>query len=176
MVLCSVLSVIVVAILYILSENFLCYLWWNICKATGMKTDFLQSANSCYYSINHYSSCLVGSLLISALVIFPALSAMHYYIRRSLVLQRFVQSYYRLLYYCSYWFIVHSGRYASDSTIVAIDIVAFMISCAAGKLAGGRAWNLKNVWFCFAILLITGCSNKKARTEKVSTIQIRLKK
>ncbi|MCR5481222.1 MAG: metal ABC transporter permease [Clostridia bacterium] len=78
---------------------------------------------------------LVGSLLISALVIFPALSAMRLF--RS----------FRAVTVCSAVLSVIcalSGIIVSilagtpvGSTIVAVDVAAFAVCCLAGKMAGG---------------------------------------
>ena len=115
--LCSVLSVIVVA--------------------TGMKTDFYNLLIAVITAVIIVLAMnLVGSLLISALVIFPALSAMRVYKTFFNVTICSVI----LSVICAVIGILLSILAGTPvgSTIVAIDIVAFMVSCAIGKI-GGRS-------------------------------------
>ena len=104
-VLCSILSVAVVVVFVTFYHKIFCVTFdETFAKATGMKTDFYNLLIAIITAVIIVLAMnLVGSLLISALVIFPALSAMRV-----------------------------------GSTIVATDIVAFMASCAIGKVAGGR--------------------------------------
>lgn len=77
---------------------------------------------------------LVGSLLISALVIFPALSAMHLCKNfRAVTICSAVLS-----VSCAFVGIVASVLAGTPvgSTIVAVDMVAFGLCCLAGKLLG----------------------------------------
>ena len=138
-VLCSVLSVIVVAIFIIFYQKILCVTFdETFAKATGMKTDFYNLLIAVITAVIIVLAMnLVGSLLISALVIFPALSAMRVYKTFfSVTICSVVLS-----VLCAVIGILLSILAGTPvgSTIVAIDIVAFMISCAVGKVAGGRA-------------------------------------
>lgn len=138
-VLCSVLSVIVVAIFIIFYQKIFCVTFdETFAKATGMKTDFYNLLIAVITAVIIVLAMnLVGSLLISALVIFPALSAMRVYKTFfSVTICSVVLS-----VLCAVIGILLSILVGTPvgSTIVAIDIVAFMISCAVGKVAGGRA-------------------------------------
>lgn len=138
-VLCSVLSVIVVVIFIIFYQKIFCVTFdETFAKATGMKTDFYNLLIAVITAVIIVLAMnLVGSLLISALVIFPALSAMCVYKTFfSVTICSVVLS-----VLCAVIGILLSILAGTPvgSTIVAIDIVAFMISCAVGKVAGGRA-------------------------------------
>ena len=138
-VLCSVLSVIVVVIFIIFYQKIFCVTFdETFAKATGMKTDFYTLLIAVITAVIIVLAMnLVGSLLISALVIFPALSAMRVYKTFfSVTICSVVLS-----VLCAVIGILLSILAGTPvgSTIVAIDIVAFMISCAVGKVAGGRA-------------------------------------
>ncbi len=138
-VLCSVLSVIVVVVFIMFYQKIFCITFdESFAKATGMKTDFYNLLIAVITAVIIVLAMnLVGSLLISALVIFPALSAMRVY-----------KTFFRvticsvvLSVFCAIIGILLSILAGTPvgSTIVAIDIVAFMISCVVGKMAGGRA-------------------------------------
>ena len=106
-------------------------------KATGMKTDFYNLLIAVITAVIIVLAMnLVGSLLISALVIFPALSAMRVYKTFFNVTICSVI----LSVICAVIGILLSILAGTPvgSTIVAIDIVAFMVSCAIGKI-GGRS-------------------------------------
>ena len=138
-VLCSVLSVIVVVVFIMFYQKIFCVTFdESFAKATGMKTNFYNLLIAVITAVIIVLAMnLVGSLLISALVIFPALSAMRVY-----------KTFFRvticsvvLSVFCAIIGILLSILAGTPvgSTIVAIDIVAFMISCVVGKMAGGRA-------------------------------------
>ena len=78
---------------------------------------------------------LVGSLLISALVIFPALSAMRLF--KSFLSVTICSA--ALSVICSFSGIIISILAGTPvgSTIVAVDVAAFAICCAAGRITGG---------------------------------------
>ena len=80
-VLCSVLSVIVVVVFVIFYYKIFCVTFdETFAKATGMKTNFYNLLIAVITAVIIVLAMnLVGSLLISALVIFPALSAMRVY-------------------------------------------------------------------------------------------------
>jgi zinc transport system permease protein len=80
---------------------------------------------------------LVGSLLISALVIFPALSAMRLFNNfKSVTVFSAIFS-----VICAFLGIVISILAGTPvgSTIVAVDVAGFIICCAAGMITGGAA-------------------------------------
>ena len=138
-VLCSVLSVIVVVVFIMFYQKIFCVTFdETFAKATGMKTDFYNLLIAVITAVIIVLAMnLVGSLLISALVIFPALSAMRVYKTFfSVTICSAVLS-----VFCAVIGILLSILAGTPvgSTIVAIDIAAFMISCAVGKVAGGRA-------------------------------------
>ena len=137
-VLCSVLSVIVVAIFIIFYQKIFCVTFdETFAKATGMKTDFYNLLIAIITAVIIVLAMnLVGSLLISALVIFPALSAMRVYKTFFGVTVCSVV----LSVICAVIGILLSILAGTPvgSTIVATDMVAFMASCAIGKVAGGR--------------------------------------
>ena len=137
-VLCSVLSVIVVGVFMIFYQKIFCVTFdETFAKATGMKTDFYNLLIAVITAVIIVLAMnLVGSLLISALVIFPALSAMRVYKTFfSVTLCSVVLS-----VICAVLGMLLSILAGTPvgSTIVATDIVAFMASCAVGKIAGGE--------------------------------------
>ena len=80
---------------------------------------------------------LVGSLLISALVIFPALSAMRvYHSFRSVTICSAVLSVFCAV--CGILLSILAGT-PVGSTIVAVDIAAFGLFTLAGRLKGGAS-------------------------------------
>ena len=135
-VLCSVLSVIVVVVIFYY-KIFCVTFDETFAKATGMKTDFYNLLIAVITAVIIVLAMnLVGSLLISALVIFPALSAMRVYKTFfSVTICSVILS-----VVCAVVGILLSILAGTPvgSTIVAIDIVAFMVSCAIGKI-GGRS-------------------------------------
>lgn len=138
-VLCSVLSVIVVVAFMMFYQKIFCVTFdETFAKATGMKTDFYNLLIAVITAVIIVLAMnLVGSLLISALVIFPALSAMRVYKTFfSVTICSVVLS-----VICAVIGILLSILAGTPvgSTIVAIDIAAFAVSCAVGKIAGGRA-------------------------------------
>lgn len=136
-VLCSVLSVIVVAVFVIFYQKIFCVTFdETFAKATGMKTDFYNLLIAIITAVIIVLAMnLVGSLLISALVIFPALSAMRVYKTFFGVTVCSVV----LSVFCAVMGILISILAGTPvgSTIVAADIAAFMISCVVGKAMGG---------------------------------------
>lgn len=137
-VLCSILSVAVVVVFVTFYHKIFCVTFDEIfAKATGMKTDFYNLLIAIITAVIIVLAMnLVGSLLISALVIFPALSAMRVYKTFFGVTVCSVV----LSVICAVIGILLSILAGTPvgSTIVATDIVAFMASCAIGKVAGGR--------------------------------------
>ena len=137
-VLCSILSVLVVTVYVAFYHKIFCVTFdETFAKATGMKTDFYNLLIAIITAIIIVLAMnLVGSLLISALVIFPALSAMRVYKTfRGVTVSSVVLS-----VLCAVIGILVSILAGTPvgSTIVATDIVAFMVSCVIGKFTGGR--------------------------------------
>lgn len=134
--LCCVLSVMVLVLFILFYHKIFCVTFdETFAKATGMNTDFYNLLIAVITAVIIVLAMnLVGSLLISALVIFPALSAMR-------IFRTFFQ-----VTVCSVCISVVCavvGILLSilagtpvGSTIVAADIAAFLISCAVEKIGG----------------------------------------
>ena len=132
--LCCVLSVLVVAVFVVCYHKIFCVTFdETFAKATGINTDFYNLLIAVVTAVIIVLAMnLVGSLLISALVIFPALSAMRMF-------RTFCQV--TVCSVCLSVFCAVAGILLSilagtpvGSTIVAADIVAFAVSSIAGKL------------------------------------------
>ena len=108
----------------------------NFAKATGMKVDGYQLLIATVIAVIIVLAMnLVGSLLISALVIFPALSAMRMFGNfKAVTICSAVLS-----VCCAFFGIVISVLAGTPvgSTIVAVDVAVFFIACALGKVLGG---------------------------------------
>ena len=145
--LCVVVSVIVVALftvfyhkifavgLYLFCYNkvFAVTFDENFAKATGTRTDMYNLLIAVITAVIIVLAMnLVGSLLISALIIFPALSAMRIYKRFSAVI--ICSAILSVL--CAFLGIIVSilGGTPVGSTIVAVDIAAFLVTSLVGKL------------------------------------------
>ena len=105
----------------------------NFAKATGTQTDVYNLLIAVITAVIIVLAMnLVGSLLISALIIFPALSAMRIYKRFSAVIICSAI----LSVVCAFLGIIISilGGTPVGSTIVAVDIVAFLVTSLVGKL------------------------------------------
>ena len=137
--LCAGLSVVVVAVfLLYYNKIFAVTFDENFAKAVGTKADLYNLLLAVIVAVVIVLAMnLVGSLLISALVIFPALSAMR-------VFQNF-----RSVTVCSAVLSVNCAALGIlisilagtpvGSTIVAMDILAFLICSALGRARGGEA-------------------------------------
>lgn len=134
--LCVVVSVIVVAIfVFLYNRIFAVTFDENFARATGLKAGAYNNLIAIITAVIIVLAMnLVGSLLISALVIFPALSAM-----------RVVRNFKGVVIYaavmsvlCAVVGIVLSILFSTPvgSTIVAADIVMFLVNCLVGKIAG----------------------------------------
>lgn len=132
--LCSILSLAVVT-LFILFYNRIFAVTFdeNFAKATGMKADVYNLLIAVVTAVIIVLAMnLVGSLLISALIIFPALSAM-----------RMIRSY-KGVVICSAVvsvFCALTGLLLSilcstpvGATIVAVEIIVFFLCCGIGKI------------------------------------------
>ncbi len=134
--LCVVMSVVVVAVFVVLYNRIFAVTFdENFAKATGVKTNLYNTLIAVITAVIIVLAMnLVGSLLISALIIFPALSAM-----------RVVQNFKGVVIYstvisvfCALFGIVVSILFSTPvgSTIVAADIVMFGVNCLVGKILG----------------------------------------
>lgn len=136
--LCVVLSVIVVIFFILFYHKIFCVTFdETFAKATGIHADRYNLMIAVIIAVIIVLAMnLVGSLLISALVIFPALSAMRIFKTFFGVTVCSVI----LSVICAILGILVSILAGTPvgSTIVAVDMAAFFISCAAGKILGGR--------------------------------------
>ena len=132
--LCVVMSVVVVALfVFLYNRIFAVTFDENFAKATGVKTNVYNTLIAVITAVIIVLAMnLVGSLLISALVIFPALSAM-----------RVIQNFKGVIIYsavisvvCALFGIVLSILFSTPvgSTIVAANIVMFFLNCFVGKI------------------------------------------
>lgn len=136
--LCIGLSVVVVAVfLFFYHKIFAVTFDENFSRAVGTKAglyNFLIAVTIAVIIV--LAMNLVGSLLISALVIFPALSAMRVFKSfKSVTVCSAVLS-----VFCSFFGILIAVLAGTPvgSTIVAIDIVAFFVFSVIGSLGKGR--------------------------------------
>lgn len=136
--LCAGLSVIVV-VLFVLCYNKIFAVTFDeaFAKATGTPTEFYNLLIAIVTGIIIVLAMnLVGSLLISALIIFPALSAMRIFksFRKVTVWSAVISV------FCACFGIIISILAGTPvgSTIVAVNLAVFLFCLAAGKLAGGR--------------------------------------
>ena len=136
-ILCSMLSVMVTVLFVLFYHKIFCVTFdETIARATGVKADRYNLLIAVITAVIIVLAMnLVGSLLISALVIFPALSAM-----------RIFRSFFRVTVCAAVLSVISAlmGILVSilagtpvGSTIVAADIVTFFLSCAAGKVVAG---------------------------------------
>ena len=132
--LCCVLSILVVAVFVLCYHKIFCVTFdETFAKATGINTDFYNLLIAVITAVIIVLAMnLVGSLLISALVIFPALSAMRMFRTFCQVTVCSVC----LSVFCAVVGILLSILAGTPvgSTIVAADIAAFAVSSVAGRL------------------------------------------
>lgn len=135
--LCIIMSIIV-CIIFICFYNRIFAVTFdeNFAKATGTKSDRYHLLIAVITAIIIVLAMnLVGSLLISALVIFPALSAMRMiYNFRGVIICAAILS-----VFCTFIGMIISilGSTPVGATIVAVDIVAFLICSIIGKFRKG---------------------------------------
>ena len=136
--LCVGLSVIVVAaFLFFYHKIFAVTFDESFARATGTPTGLYNLIIAVIIAVIIVLALnLVGSLLISALVIFPALSAMRLF--KSFKAVTICSAILSVV--CSFVGMIVSifGGTPVGSTIVAVDIVAFAICSVAARLHGGR--------------------------------------
>ena len=134
--LCAILSIVVVAI-FILFNNKIFAVTFdeNFAKATGTRANAYNLLIAVVIAVIIVLAMnLVGSLLISALVIFPALSAMRLFKSfRSVTVSAAVMS-----VICATAGILISILAGTPvgSTIVAVDIAVFLVSYGIGRITG----------------------------------------
>ena len=135
--LCAILSVVVViAFVFFYNKIFAVTFDESFARATGTKAGLYNLLIAIIIAVIIVLAMnLVGSLLISALVIFPALSAMRIF--KSFKSVTVCSA--ALSVFCSSLGILVSILAGTPvgSTIVAVDIAAFLIFSVIGKLSGG---------------------------------------
>ena len=134
--LCAILSIVVVAI-FILFYNKIFAVTFdeNFAKATGTRANAYNLLIAVVIAVNIVLAMnLVGSLLISALVIFPALSAMRLFKSfRSVTISAAVMS---VISATAGILISILAGTPVGSTIVAVDIAVFLVSYGIGRITG----------------------------------------
>lgn len=128
----GILSVVVVLVfLLFYNKIFAVTFDESFAKATGMKTGLYNLIVAVVIAVIIVLAMnLVGSLLISALIIFPALSAMRIF--RCFKSVTIFSGAFSVLCALIGIFIAILGGTPVGATIVAVDIVGFFISCIAG--------------------------------------------
>lgn len=132
--LCVIMSIVVILIFIVFYNKIFAVTFdENFAKATGVKADKYNLLIAIVIAIIIVLGMnLVGSLLISALIIFPALSAMRMFLNfRSVIICSAVIS-----VSCALIGIMISILFSTPvgSTIVIADMVVFFISCGVGKV------------------------------------------
>lgn len=136
--LCVVMAIVVVIVFVVFYHKIFCVTFdETFAKATGIQTDKYNLLIAVITAVIIVLAMnLVGSLLISALVIFPALSAM-----------RIFKTFFKvtvcsavLSVFCAIVGMLLSILVGTPvgSTVVATDIAAFFICYVIGKFAGGK--------------------------------------
>ncbi len=136
-IMCSVMSVLVILLFVLMYHKIFAVTFdEDFAKATGAKTDLYNLIVAVVIAvIIVVAMSLVGALLISALVVFPALSAMRlFHSFRSVTICSVVVS-----AVCALAGILISvlGGTPVGSTIVAVDAAAFVICYLIGRFTGG---------------------------------------
>lgn len=131
--LCVVMSIVVILIFIVFYNKIFAVTFdENFAKATGVKADQYNLLIAIVIAIIIVLGMnLVGSLLISALIIFPALSAMRVFLNfRSVIICSAVIS-----VSCALLGIMISILFSTPvgSTIVVANMAVFFISCAVGR-------------------------------------------
>ena len=137
-ILCAVLSILVVAIFIIFYNKIFAVTFdENFSKATGVKADMYNLLLAVVIAIIIVLALnLVGSLLISALVIFPALSAMRLF-KSFKAVTIFSVVFSVVCAFIGLLIAILAGP-PVGATIVAVDVVAFGACCLIGALLNGR--------------------------------------
>ncbi|MBO4457789.1 MAG: metal ABC transporter permease [Butyrivibrio sp.] len=138
-VICAVFSIIVVAMfIFLYNKIFAVTFDEDFARATGVKADMYNFIIAIMIAVIIVLSMnLVGSLLISALVIFPALSAMSIFKNfKSVTIFAAVSS---VVCALSGMIISIVAGTPVGSTIVAVDVFVFVLTFFIGKGKGGKA-------------------------------------
>lgn len=136
--LCVVLSVIVIVLFILFYNKIFCVTFDEIfAKATGIKADRYNLLIAVITAVIIVLAMnLVGSLLISALVIFPALSAMRIF--KTFLSVTVCSVIISVLCAITGMLLSILAGTPVGATIVATDIVAFLICCVAERVTGGK--------------------------------------
>lgn len=134
--LCAVLSVLVIAVFALFYNRIFAVTFdESFAKAVGTRVDAYQTLIAVVTAVIIVLAMnLVGSLLISALVIFPALSAMR--LCRSFLRVTVCSAVFSVCCACAGLLISILAGTPVGSTIVAADILAFGAAVCAGRLTG----------------------------------------
>ena len=137
--LCTILSIIVLLIfIFFYHKIFDVTFDENFARAAGTKVDNYNLLIAIVIAIIIVLAMkLVGSLLISALIIFPALSAMRMF--HSFKSVTICSAIFSVICATIGMVIAIVAGTPVGSTIVAVDVVAFFLSYIAGNVMGGRA-------------------------------------
>ena len=134
--LCAILSIVVVAIFILFYNKIFAVIFdENFAKATGTRANAYNLLIAVVIAVIIVLAMnLVGSLLISALVIFPALSAMRLFKSfRSVTISAAVMS---VISATAGILISILAGTPVGSTIVAVDIAVFLVSYGIGRITG----------------------------------------
>ncbi|WP_026518308.1 metal ABC transporter permease [Butyrivibrio sp. MC2021] len=136
---CVILSLVVVGMFVILYNRLFAVTFdESFAKATGVKTDRYNLIVAVMIAVIIVLAMnLVGSLLISALVIFPALSAMRVF-KSFKSVTVFAAGFSVICALAGIIISILAGT-PVGSTIVAVDVAAFFVCFFSGKLIGGIA-------------------------------------
>ena len=136
--LCTILSIIVLLIfIFFYHKIFDVTFDENFARAAGTKVDNYNLLIAIVIAIIIVLAMkLVGSLLISALIIFPALSAMRMF--HSFKSVTICSAIFSVICATIRMVIAIVAGSPVGSTIVAVDVVAFFLSYIAGNVMGGR--------------------------------------
>lgn len=137
--LCTILSIIVLLIfIFFYHKIFDVTFDENFARAAGTKVDNYNLLIAIVIAIIIVLAMkLVGSLLISALIIFPALSAMRMF--HSFKSVTICSAIFSVICATIGMVIAIVAGTPVGSTVVAVDVVAFFLSYIAGNVMGGRA-------------------------------------
>ena len=166
--LCAVLSVVVILIfVFFYHKIFAVTFDEDFAKAVGTNTGTYQLIIAVTIAVIIVLAMnLVGSLLISALVIFPALSAMRLFhsFRAVTIFSALLSE------FCALSGILISVLAGTPvgSTIVAVDVAGFFLCCLVEKAFSGNKRRSSVLLGLFLTMLLMGCA-KKNTTPVVST-------
>lgn len=136
--LCVVLSIVVIVLFILFYNKIFCVTFdETFAKATGIKAERYNLLIAVITAVIIVLAMnLVGSLLISALVIFPALSAMRIF--KTFLSVTVCSVIVSVLCAVTGMLLSILAGTPVGSTIVAMDIVAFLVCCMIGKMARGK--------------------------------------